>query len=205
MVSDMSLINSDWNANQGLITTKISRQSMSSESNDSIDDYINEILENVSFSDEEVDQQMIEIENYIKYNDILNNIKDVNENTSELSVVPLFRQIIDYNSFNDLETNRLSELSSAIMTLYYKTNDNLIELTKLSEIYELKLNAFERDINIFIQFAKQLNCFNDLCENDKLSLIKYGYYEVTNLHNKYNHRKYYCSSRPFANLELVSL
>jgi len=180
----------------------MSNKSKNYENNDSIDDYINEVLENNSFNDEEVNK---EIENHIKCNDVFDNIKDVNQNTSELSVVPLFRQIIDYNSFNDLETNRLSELSSAIMTLYYKTNDNLIELTKLSEIYELKLNAFERDINIFIQFAKQLNCFNDLCENDKLCLIKYGYYEVTNLTNKFNHSKYCCSSRPFANLELVSL
>jgi len=180
----------------------MSNKSKNYENNDSIDNYINELLENNSFNDEEVNK---EIENHIKCNDVFDNIKDVNQNTSELSVVPLFRQIIDYNSFNDLETNRLSELSSAVMTLYYKTNDNLIELTKLSEIYELKLNAFERDINIFIQFAKQLNCFNDLCENDKLCLIKYGYYEVTNLHNKFNRKKYYCSSRPFGNLEFVSL
>jgi len=82
--------------------------------------YINEFLENIWFSDEEVNKEIIEIENYVKSNDVFDNTKDVNQNTSELSVVPLFRQIIDYNSFNDLETNRLCKLD--LMCNVYQKN-----------------------------------------------------------------------------------
>ena len=173
-----------------------------SESNDSNDDNINYKFKINEIIDKEVNK---EFENYVKSNDFFDNTKDVNQNTSELSVVPLFRQIIDYNSFKDLETNRLSELSSAINVFKYPLNINLIEITNISELYELYLHYFEKDINYFIEFAKQLKCFNELYENDKLNLVKYGCYEVTNFRSKLLCDRYRCYKRPLTNLYLVSI
>ncbi|CAG2112077.1 unnamed protein product, partial [Medioppia subpectinata] len=38
---------------------------------------------------------------------------EINENKKNTAIVPMFREITDYNGLNELESNRISELTSA--------------------------------------------------------------------------------------------
>ncbi|CAG2100941.1 unnamed protein product [Medioppia subpectinata] len=80
------------------------------------------------------------------------NLLKINLNNKNTSIVPMFREITDYNSLNELESNRISELSSAAVQ--------------------------EGLIMDMVNFTKSLSGFNTICIEDRVALMKYGYNEL---------------------------
>ncbi|CAG2172125.1 unnamed protein product [Oppiella nova] len=100
-----------------------------------------------------------------------------------LSVIPVHRPLMDYrNQFNELEGKKLWELLTATQilndrkTLTYDTNDD-----KMNNSQEMAGNRFEYRFMSYIQMSKRLSAFNDLCENDRMALIKGGCFDLTTI------------------------
>jgi len=144
------------------------------DSNLDFEKFLNNILNDNCFTSEEINEEIMKIENNIRSDENID-ILDTNEQTSQLSVVPLFRQIPDYKGFNDLETNRLSELLSATNVFKYPlSTKNIIKITNFSEGMRLGFVIFDKYVKNLIKFTKNINPFIDLCENDRIALLKYG-------------------------------
>ncbi|CAG2111503.1 unnamed protein product [Medioppia subpectinata] len=126
------------------------------------------LLENtINTSAEELREQIRDIEN-----SVTNNIFTAsNEESPELPVIPVFRELIDYKGLNQLECNRMQELMTTS-------------------------NKFVTDL---ISFAQHLMTFNNICPNDRLALVKYGGKDLISVQidlcmfeqTHYNSLKYY--------------
>ncbi|CAG2168328.1 unnamed protein product [Oppiella nova] len=138
-----------------------------------------EIIENVTTTDDRLEEQLNEIESYLSHNKTINfnhNPQDV----LKLRFTPVFRHIEDFHSFNELESKRLSELFSAsnVFTCQSFSAENVFEMTDVLTVYRICGVIMDRDAKDVIKFTKKLNTFNNICANDQLALIKYGCLEV---------------------------
>ncbi|CAG2099957.1 unnamed protein product [Medioppia subpectinata] len=106
--------------------------------------------------------------------------KDINVNISEQQLVSINRPLTDYSTvFNELEANRFTELLNGT-----KKFQNLVDITNRIFIDEMSdgLNVLnikhENGIRDIVQMSGLLASFGDLCENDRLILIKYSSIEI---------------------------
>ncbi|CAG2103174.1 unnamed protein product [Medioppia subpectinata] len=119
---------------------------------------LNKIIENNTTNGDKLMQQIKEIESYIlRINNRMND-SDMFEMPIRLSHKPVFRQLTDHKSFNDLESRRMSELFLSSNVFKYKSfhTKNIIELTNIVDI----------------------NCSCNKMLNRDLALIKYGCLEI---------------------------
>ncbi|CAG2178211.1 unnamed protein product [Oppiella nova] len=104
----------------------------------------------------------------IDFLDLMSNVrKPVGQS---VSVTPIYRPLMDYrNQLNDLESSKLRELLTATDSIRvwpvtaWEVRNNWVMFYKINE-QTMKM----------IQMSKRLSAFNSLCENDRISLIKYG-------------------------------
>jgi len=116
----------------------------------------------------------------------------IESETSQDLVVSIVKPITDYrNNFNEFEGNILTELLSATKIL----NNNNLDANKQNHLSINRINGDDLDINVrklkvydmedklrlIIQMSKSLNGFRNICEEDRYSLIKYGFIEVNNM------------------------
>ncbi|CAG2170631.1 unnamed protein product [Oppiella nova] len=103
--------------------------------------------------------------------DFLDFMSDVRKPEGQsVSVIPIYRPLMDYrNQLNDLESSKLRELLTATDSIRvwpvtaWEIRNNWVMFHKINE-QTMKM----------IQMSKRLSAFNSLCENDRISLIKYG-------------------------------
>ncbi|CAG2114441.1 unnamed protein product [Medioppia subpectinata] len=115
-------------------------------------DILDELLNNssdVNLSD------ITDIGNSITNIKLEKDLLKINENNKNTSIVPMFREITDYNGLNELENNRISELTSAAVQ--------------------------ESLIMDMVNFTKSLSGFNTICIEDRVALLKYGSNELLSL------------------------
>ncbi|XP_054169180.1 nuclear hormone receptor HR96-like [Oppia nitens] len=138
-------------------------QSKSSENN-TIDDY-ESVLSNES------------LVNY-DFNQSYDNNKVISRH--EFMFDPVFKQLTDYQTFNELESIRLSELQNALQVFTYMSlyTHNNIEVTNIYKLYEYFCRKLEKDTQNVVSFANNLESFNKNCFNDRLALIKFGFLEI---------------------------
>ena len=147
------------------------------------------MLENCCLSDEDLSQEIMQIEEYINScdNTCADRQKQINE-----SVIPVVRPIATYNKcLNDIELNRLQELSAAVKCLHClvcPSTQHIIEYPTLEEYYTngVGINLTNGCARQFVQFCKGLSAFQDICEQDQLALVKSGYYESVQWQNLSN-------------------
>ncbi|CAG2169649.1 unnamed protein product, partial [Oppiella nova] len=84
------------------------------------------IEDSLNISDEALSEQIMEIESYVIKD---TNVEKVAQNTNPLAVIPIFKEITDYNGINHLESNRISELLSASNVINYPFSSNITEIT----------------------------------------------------------------------------
>lgn len=160
---------------------------ISSKSSEIDDQFIADILNDDSISEEEVQKQISELEgalsgrhsSSVHFDDISS---DVLEKAAEFefAIVPISRPLTDYrNNFTEMEGNRLSELLAALKLMdcpfgecVYKPDNCLDSLCCLSDNMEMIIERL-------VQASKRLTLFNEICEEDQLALIKYGAIEVS--------------------------
>ncbi|CAG2171573.1 unnamed protein product, partial [Oppiella nova] len=101
-------------------------------SSDSIDSFLSEIIGCVlDVSDEDLGAQIMEIENYVNYKDSDQNIEalsarqlldDIHQKSQQMSVIPMFKELTDYNGFKQLEINRIAELLGSSQIFDYPSS-----------------------------------------------------------------------------------
>ncbi|CAG2162065.1 unnamed protein product, partial [Oppiella nova] len=95
---------------------------ISSDCGDS-DSFFNDIIGCVlDVNERELREQIMEIENYVNNEDLDQNIEtlsarqlleDINQKSRQMAVIPMFKELTDYNGLNELETNKMTELLGA--------------------------------------------------------------------------------------------
>ncbi|CAG2112500.1 unnamed protein product, partial [Medioppia subpectinata] len=106
-------------------------------------------------------------------------------------IIRIHRPITDYrNQLNELEGRRLRELLaatrglSAEKTLTYNTEEE----GKMMAGYRDVIGArFEYRFRTFIDMSKKLSPFIELCEHDRMNLIKYGCLDLFGLRSIANY------------------
>ncbi|CAG2118650.1 unnamed protein product [Medioppia subpectinata] len=105
---------------------------------------------------------------------------EINENNT--AIVPMFREITDYNGLNELENNRISELTSAAVVFDYKMPNNVV--IKINTFTEMVINCSAKQeclIMDMVNFTKSLSGYNSVCAEDRVTLMKYGFNELTSI------------------------
>ena len=141
---------------------------------ESIPDFVSEELSFNDFIDSLTDKQMTE-----ELNEWEEYLKDRSESVKTSTIVlPVVRPMTPFDKqLNDMEHSRLNELTLA-GTHYQDYNDctveNYIECNDLGALYEFysSLNLFDEQVLSTIKFCKSMTMFNDMCEDDKLILVK---------------------------------
>ncbi|CAG2111558.1 unnamed protein product [Medioppia subpectinata] len=106
-------------------------------------------------------------------------INNYHKNTEEYDrSLPLIARQIAVNEMNDSEVNILKELYEATVVLRHPSLDTVKEITDFEELKTATTSKFEYEIRNLIKMCKQLNAFHGICEEDKISLLKYRCFEV---------------------------
>ncbi|XP_054169193.1 nuclear hormone receptor HR96-like [Oppia nitens] len=142
-------------------------------------DSINEIIDSsVGLSDEELEQQIMDIEDLDQNRSVNHKLLDYNIVNKMMAnkITPIYTSIVDYQGFNELEANRLSELTNALNILNYPIllSNNVIKLKSVEQMFKYSKNKFEEFIIDMIRFTKKLNGFQNTCPDDQWALVKYG-------------------------------
>ncbi|CAG2169946.1 unnamed protein product [Oppiella nova] len=97
------------------------------------------------------------------------------------SVVAIDRPLMDYrNQFNECEGSRLQELLSGT-SVYVELSQLPFPLANRIDghrLYDAIANKFARFVLTLTQMCRKLSAFNQLCENDRISLVKYGSFDL---------------------------
>ncbi|CAG2111037.1 unnamed protein product [Medioppia subpectinata] len=98
------------------------------------------------------------------------------------AVVPISRPLTDYrNNFNELEGNKLTEILFATDLIQEPISEVTSIINDMLE-YRVKLTyKFTKEILNFPKLTNNVQAFNQLCQNDKIALVKYGAIEIINV------------------------
>ncbi|CAG2181880.1 unnamed protein product, partial [Oppiella nova] len=133
---------------------------------------------------DEINTQIMEIEKYIKDEDVVDGAEEDSDEISdvvyqkaaelEFTVLPIARPMGDKYQLNEMESYKLSELFNA--TTFFK--EPIVSVTSQAMHYEdmcsLLCKKAEEQTRRVIKMSKHLTSFNDINEDDKISLIKFG-------------------------------
>ena len=129
-----------------------------------------------SLSDDQMTEDVKESEDF--------NTSRVGSGVTNTSVVPLVRPIATFDKqLNDIECYRLTELRVAGNQFQDYRNCSgkfPIECKDFDTLYDYytSINLFDEHILSTIKFSKTMTMFNDMCENDKIVLIKNGCWPI---------------------------
>ncbi|CAG2167905.1 unnamed protein product [Oppiella nova] len=85
---------------------------------------------------------------------------------------PVFKEIIDYQGFKQLELNRISEVISASNVFIYPLSTNIYTIKDKIDYIRVAAQMAEKRIQDVITYI------SDLCPNDQYYLLKYGCSEI---------------------------
>ncbi|CAG2104053.1 unnamed protein product [Medioppia subpectinata] len=118
-------------------------------------------------SDNDLNQQIMDIENSCQSNQELN--------VRQWPAIPVFKSLVNYNGINQLELQRISGLLWAAKVFAYPSNKVIIDITNEREMYLVSMKRIDCHIREVTKFVKQLD---SLCSEDQLSLLRSGCFEV---------------------------
>ncbi|CAG2165392.1 unnamed protein product, partial [Oppiella nova] len=150
-------------------------------------DFGNEVLsdlleKSVNINDNSVSDQSMGIENVITINTNVKNgslLSDIISRSQRIySLVPMYKELTDYNGMNELERNRIREIMSASNVCNYQLSQKRHLINTREEFCKKSTNINESLIKDMITFTKNLSGFKTICTEDQISLFKYGYNEL---------------------------
>ena len=124
-----------------------------------------------SLSDDQMTEDVKELEEFF-------NTSRVESGMTDTSLVPIVRPIATFDKqLNDIECYRLTELRVAGNQFQDYRNCSgkfPIECKDFDTLYNYytSINIFDENILSTIKFCKKMTMFNDMCEDDKIVLIK---------------------------------
>ena len=110
-----------------------------------------------------------------------NNNQVINDNNinSVVRVTPIPIQINNNrNTWNELESYRLMELFNAINEYKYEFIESNVEITTHSDMSRAICMKYEGEVKTAIRLSKRLKAYDQLCDDDKIELVKYGYLDI---------------------------
>ncbi|CAG2165393.1 unnamed protein product [Oppiella nova] len=119
-----------------------------------------------------------ELENYSTFKSNAKS-EDNNSLSDNMTIIPIFRELNDYNGLNELESNRINELMSASHVFSAQLTQNTRHIKSLEEWMRHSVELNEKSIKDMASFITKLNGFTNICPDDQLALFKYGYNELT--------------------------
>lgn len=141
-------------------------------------DFLIEALHNNSITINDINDQIMEIENSVIAEAVTDDIsKDVYHQVVdfELSLIPIERPIGDQSphDFNQKELIIMSELMNASRLWRAPLQKKVIrEITNMTDCRKALTFVYDHEIKNMVKLSKSLNSFNNLCENDRISLLK---------------------------------
>ena len=149
----------------------LKREDNSSQPTDDDDQFIDNILKDIQFSEKELQNELMKLEAFLF---------DNNENTSNNTIVPVVRPVSDYtNTLNEMEGKRLEEVLTVFKQMEFTFGSDVYKPKNWTESNYLIRMEMDRQIETLVEASKQLSLFNEICANDQLALIKYGAIEVS--------------------------
>ncbi|CAG2162068.1 unnamed protein product [Oppiella nova] len=113
-------------------------------------------------------------------------LEDINEKSQKIAVIPLFKELTDYNSLNELEINKIGELLNTSKIFDYPSTKNIIKLKDKSEYVRLYSQRTEDIVKELLNYSKGLNGFSRLCDEDQYTIFKYGCSEMLLMRSLYS-------------------
>ncbi|CAG2165754.1 unnamed protein product [Oppiella nova] len=107
-----------------------------------------------------------------------NSVMDANQNFLLYLFTPLMRPINTYNDWNEIECKRLSDLYLASNLFRYPSTEHHFEAKDIMHYYKMWGNRLEVDVQDIVKYTKNVTKLVDICEDDKLTLIKQGCMEI---------------------------
>ncbi|CAG2167705.1 unnamed protein product [Oppiella nova] len=149
--------------------------------------------QNNDISDDEIIHNITDIESYIFSDDVVVHKDDDDDDDNddiapdvyqkavelEFAVLPIARPMGENsNTFNELEYNRLTELFTALNIMQTQLPENSVEMKSMDEMCNIMATKVDKEIRALVTVSKNLSAFNTMCENDQISLLKYGSLEI---------------------------
>ncbi|CAG2167278.1 unnamed protein product, partial [Oppiella nova] len=187
------------NAFEENIDTELDEQNICN-NNSSNDDCIgSHQIDSNEFIDELVDCNNTCDENNINENDCSDDnngeeTESIDSNTNSIeSALPLVVMgSPTSNIFTDMEGIRLLELfrsSGAFQRILVPLSEITTQIDNYPQLYPILDKFFDKEIRNCITLSKNLSTFEVMCENDRLSLVKYGCVDIMCLRSAaYYHR-----------------
>ena len=143
---------------------------------------IDKVPDEFNLTEEQIIDEIVEMEDL--FGDRKHVESRVGSGTTPMAVMPIGRQVSTFNKqFNDIEWNKIKELSDASRIFYEHTVlkhsvKNCFSLNKIAEMYKLFPNVVDQFITSTVQYCKSISTFDDICEDDKLVLVKTAYWQL---------------------------
>ncbi|CAG2100788.1 unnamed protein product [Medioppia subpectinata] len=156
-----------------------------------INDCLYDLLDDNSFSVDELNKQIMDIESGFISSSQMEIIAKTNDNTEisdevmqravefELAVIPIARPVAEYhNPFNETESHLLSELMNSVKLIGQPMSKVTMEITNFDEYNRTVSYKFDRGVRNMARAAKGLRGFRALHLDDQINLLKYGCIEA---------------------------
>ena len=99
----------------------------------------------------------------------------------KLRSLEIDRSVTNYNkNFTGSEEYKLSELVQLLRPVVNGCNKNyiLFDIKDVSQMVKTGNYFYEREITNYINAIKKMNVFGDICENDRIALVKYSCLDI---------------------------
>ncbi|XP_054169169.1 nuclear hormone receptor HR96-like [Oppia nitens] len=149
-------------------------------------DFIFDLLDKHSLSDEKINSQIREIESSLS-NDSINDLNDISQEVYrktlelEMAVIPIARPF-NTNSFNETESFRFSELIDITNELRKPQASPTAVVSDFTNAALILVQKCDEEFRNVVKVYKKLNAFKGMCESDKITLFKYGTVKVVVMH-----------------------
>ncbi|CAG2166098.1 unnamed protein product, partial [Oppiella nova] len=139
--------------------------------------------------------------NQLLCGELLNDSQDLVDLPENMDIINKFREkAIEYdtsldvlidrhisdNELNELEVNILRDLYTATYVMRHPQPKVFKEITNIDDLTKTMNLKFEKEIRNLIQMCKKLNTFREVCENDKIALLKYRCFEAILLRTEWD-------------------
>lgn len=142
-------------------------------------------LDHYFLTDEELNEEVEQMEV------LFNNMQSSGVTTTCL--VPIVKPIATYDKeFNDMEVLRLSELLTAANEFEeakYPKTKIFIEVNTMADMHKVfaSLDLMDRALHSSIKFCRSMSLFNEMCDDDKVTLLKNNVWKILCLRSLLSH------------------
>ncbi|CAG2162071.1 unnamed protein product [Oppiella nova] len=152
------------------------------------DSFLGDITDSVlDVTDEDLSAQIMEIENYVNSEDTDQSIetlserlmlKEIRQKAQKMTVIPMFKELTDYNGLNDLEVNKIGELLAISKIFDYPATKNTLIIENKLDYVHFYSKRTEECVKEALNYCKGLSGFTNTCPDDQYTLFKHGSVEM---------------------------